>query len=106
LVVAFKVLHRLDMAEKNMSLSAEELDLVKFLVAQVVSLSYSLAVEMTCEATIDESSAPPPLACKAVDLQSGLVVSPTHPPVVVDASVVIVGSLTTRMVAWVLKPLA
>jgi hypothetical protein len=51
LVVAFEVLHHLDMAEKSRSLSAEELDLVEFLVAQVASLS-SLAMEMTCESTI------------------------------------------------------
>jgi hypothetical protein len=51
LVVSFEVLHHLDMAEKSRSLSAEELDLVEFLVAQVASLS-SLAMEMTCESTI------------------------------------------------------
>jgi hypothetical protein len=58
------------MAEKSKSLSVEELDLVEFLVAQVASLSSSLTVEMTCEATIAVSPAPPLLACEAMDLQS------------------------------------
>jgi hypothetical protein len=57
------------MAEKSRSLSVEELDLVEFLVAQVASLSSSLTVEMTCEATIAVSPAPL-LACEAMDLQS------------------------------------
>jgi hypothetical protein len=56
------------MAEKSMSLSAEELDLVEFLVTQVASLSSSLAVEMTCDVVIDVSTALPPLAREAVDL--------------------------------------
>jgi hypothetical protein len=34
LVVAFEVLHRLDMAEKSRSLFIEELDLIEFLVTQ------------------------------------------------------------------------
>jgi hypothetical protein len=54
-----------------MSLSAEELDLVEFLVAQVASLSSSLAMEMTCEAAIAVSLAPPPLAREVIDLQPG-----------------------------------
>jgi hypothetical protein len=70
LAVAFEVLHRLNMAEKNMSLSTEELDLVEFLVAQVALLISSLAVEVEVagEAAIAESLAPPPVACEVVDL--------------------------------------
>jgi hypothetical protein len=70
LVVAFEVLHRLNMSEKNMSLSIEELDLVEFLVARVALLISSLAVEVEVvgEAAIAESLAPPPVACEVVDL--------------------------------------
>jgi hypothetical protein len=64
LAIAFKVLHSLDMAEKNMSLSKEELDLIEFLVAQVASLSSSL----TCEDVIAKSLVPPLVASKVVDL--------------------------------------
>jgi hypothetical protein len=55
LAIAYELLHNFDMAEKNMSLSMEELDLIEFLVAQVVLLSSSLAVEVTCEAVVAES---------------------------------------------------
>jgi hypothetical protein len=68
--VAFKVLHHFNMAEKNMLLSAEELDLVEFLVAQVASLSCCLAVkvEVVGEAAIAEALAPPSVACEVTNL--------------------------------------
>jgi hypothetical protein len=52
-----------------MSLSTKELDLVEFLVAQVASLSSSLAVEVAGEAVVTESSDLPPMACEVVSLQ-------------------------------------
>jgi hypothetical protein len=54
-----------------MSLSTKELDLVEFLVAQVASLSSSLAVEVEVagEAVVTESSDLPPMACEVVSLQ-------------------------------------
>jgi hypothetical protein len=58
LSITFKVLHRLDMAGRSRSLSKEELDLVQFLVAQVDSLSSSLA----CKTSFAESSVPTPMA--------------------------------------------
>jgi hypothetical protein len=48
--IAFEVLHRLKMAVKSRLLSVEELDLIKFLIAQVVSLSSSL----TCKTATAE----------------------------------------------------
>jgi hypothetical protein len=89
LAVAFNVLHRLILAGKSRSLSAEELDLVGFLVAQVASLSPSLAAVVPCETDTAVSSTPPPVAREVVDLQSDLVVSPASTPVVVDASVIV-----------------
>jgi hypothetical protein len=61
-----------------MSLSTKELDLVEFLVAQVASLSSSLAVEVEVagEAVVTESSDLPPMACEVVSLQPISVVSP------------------------------
>jgi hypothetical protein len=106
LAVTFEVLHHVGMAAKSRSLSTEELDLVGFLVTQVASLSSSLVVEMTCEAAITVPLAPPPLAREVMDLQPGPVVSPAPPPVVVDASVSVVGSSTTPLVAWVLQATA
>jgi hypothetical protein len=103
LAIAFEVLHRLDMAEKSRSLSAEELDLVEFLVTQVASLSSSSVVELTCEVAIAVSLAPPLLAREAMNLQPGPVVSPSPPPAAMDASVAVVESSTTPAVAWVLK---
>jgi hypothetical protein len=76
LVVTFKVLHRLDIAERRMSLSTLELDLIEFLVAQVALLSSSLA----CEVVITESPAPPSVACEVADLQSDLVIPSVIPP--------------------------
>jgi hypothetical protein len=61
LAIAFEVLHRLDMAERSRSLSKEEPDLVEFLVAQVTSLSSSLAYK----ASIVESSVPTLVACQS-----------------------------------------
>jgi hypothetical protein len=54
-----------------MSLSTKELDLIEFLVAQVASLSSSLAVEVEVagEAVVTESSDLPPMACEVVSLQ-------------------------------------
>jgi hypothetical protein len=68
-----------------MSLSVEELDLIELLVAQVASLSSSLAMEVACKATIAEMSTPPV----------------AHE--VVDALVVITGSSTNAMVAMELQ---
>jgi hypothetical protein len=80
LAIAFELLHRFDMAEKNTSLSMEVFDLIEFLVAQVASLSSFLAVEVACEAIIAESSTLPPVACKAMDLQSVIIISLAAPP--------------------------
>jgi hypothetical protein len=80
LAIAFELLHRFDMAEKNTSLSMEVFDLIEFLVAQVASLSSFLAVEVACEAIIAESSTLPPVACKAMDLQSVIIISLATPP--------------------------
>jgi hypothetical protein len=99
LVVAFKVLHRLVLAEKSMSLSTEELDLVGFLVAQVASLSSSLVEVVACKASIAVSSTPPPVAHEVMDLQPNLVASLATPLAVVDASVVIIGSSPSPVVA-------
>jgi hypothetical protein len=87
LAIAFELLHRFDMAEKNTSLSMEVFDLIEFLVAQVASLSSFLAVEVACEAIIAESSTLPPVACKAMDLQSVIIISLATPPCrVIDSS--------------------
>jgi hypothetical protein len=67
-------------------LSKEELDLVDFLVAQVTSLSSSLA----CEAFIAKLSVPPPVTCEVIYLQSNLIV---------DAHVGIIRSSTLLVVA-------
>jgi hypothetical protein len=65
----FKVLHRLDMAERSKSLSRVELDLVEFLVAEVTLLSFSLAYE----APFAESSVPTLVVCQVLDLQFDVV---------------------------------
>jgi hypothetical protein len=97
---AFEVLHRFDMDERNKSLSMEELDLIEFLVAQVASLSSSLAVD-TVSPTLS------PVACEVVDLQYtfGVSIAPPRPPlpIVVDAPANFIGSLTPPMVALVLQ---
>jgi hypothetical protein len=70
LVVPFEMLHCLDMAEKGRSLSAEELDLIEFLIAQVASLSSSLAVEVEAvgKAVVAESPYLPPVTCEVMSL--------------------------------------
>jgi hypothetical protein len=75
LAIAIEVLHHPEMVEKSMSLSTEELDFFEFLVAQIASLSSSLA----CEDAIFESSSSPPVACEVMDLQSDLIVPSTNP---------------------------
>jgi hypothetical protein len=62
LAVVFEVLHRLKVVAKSRWLSTEELDLIEFLVAQVTSLSSSLA----CKAATTESPVPPPVAHEVV----------------------------------------
>jgi hypothetical protein len=64
LSITFEVPHHRDMAERSRSLSTKKLDLVKFLIVQVASLSSSMA----CVAVFAESSAPPPVECEVVDL--------------------------------------
>jgi hypothetical protein len=76
LAVAFELLHRFNMAKKSRSLSAEELDLIDFLVAQVALLSSSL--EVACDAVVAESLAIPLVASEA--MESGIVASSTTPP--------------------------
>jgi hypothetical protein len=76
LIVAFEVLHCLDMAVRSRSLPLEDLDLVEFMVAQVASLSSSLA----CEVVITESPTPLPVACEVSDLQLDLVIPFDTPP--------------------------
>jgi hypothetical protein len=75
LPIAFKVLHCLEMAEKSRSLSTEELEHVEFLVAQVASLSSSLA----CEAATAESPTPPSVAREVINLQSDPIVPSATP---------------------------
>jgi hypothetical protein len=94
LVIAFEVLHRLDMAERSRSLSTIEFDLIEFLVTQVASLSSSLA----CETILTKSSTPPLVACEVADLQSDLVIPSAIRPEVVDALAAIVGSSTPHVV--------
>jgi hypothetical protein len=61
---SIKVLHRLNMVRRSRPLSKEEFNLVEFLVAQVASLSSSLA----SKASIVESPVPPSVTCQVVDL--------------------------------------
>jgi hypothetical protein len=71
------------MVEKSRSLSAEELDLIVFLVA---SLSSSLVMEEACDAIVVEPHPLPLVTCEAVELQSDIVaLSP--PPAFVDVRV-------------------
>jgi hypothetical protein len=72
----------------------EELDLVECLVAQVASLSSSLA----CEVAIVESPTPPPM-----DLQSNFVI-PSATPLIVDALAAVVGSLIAPWWSWTYMP--
>jgi hypothetical protein len=58
LAIAFEVLHCLKMAVKSRLLSVVEFDLIEFLVAQIASLSFSLA----CKAATTELPAPPLVA--------------------------------------------
>jgi hypothetical protein len=73
LAVAFELLHHFDLAEKSRSLSSEELDLIKFLVAQVALLSFSLAMEDPCEVVIVELQDLSSVACEVMELQSDIV---------------------------------
>jgi hypothetical protein len=68
------------MVKKSRSLSTEQLDLIEFLVAQVTSLSSSLAMEVACEDVIIEPQALPSVECEVVELQSHNVVSFATPP--------------------------
>jgi hypothetical protein len=65
------------MVEKSRSLSAEELDLIVFLVA---SLSSSLAMEEACDAIVVEPHPLPLVTCEAVELQSDIVALSPPPP--------------------------
>jgi hypothetical protein len=103
LVVAFEVLHRLDMAEKSRSLFTEELDLIEFLVTQDALLRSSLAVEVACEAAIAESLTPTLVAREVVDSKADFIVSPAHSLAIMDALVVIIRSSTTPAAAFVLQ---
>jgi hypothetical protein len=89
------VLHHLKVVVKSRLLCAEELDLIEFLVAQVTSLSSSLA----CKATTVELSTPPPVAPEVVILQTDLVVPSANPHAVGDTSAAVVGLLTLPLVA-------
>jgi hypothetical protein len=86
LAIAFEVHHRLKVAAKSRLLSVEELDLIEFLVAQVASLSSSLA----CKAATAESSTSPPLAREVVILQSDSGVPYAHRLAVGDVSTVVI----------------
>jgi hypothetical protein len=83
------VLHHLDMAAKSRSLFAEDIDLVEFLVVQIVSLSSSLVVEVEVvgEPVIIESSDLPPMAGEVMSLHPFPVVSLAPPPGLVVGSV-------------------
>jgi hypothetical protein len=69
------------MAKMSRSLSAEELDLVEFLVVEVASLSSSLVVEVEVvgKPVIIDSSDLPSMAGDAVSLQPFPIVSPVPP---------------------------
>jgi hypothetical protein len=99
LAIAFEVFHRLKMATKIRLLSVDELDLIEFLVAQVASLSSSLA----CKVVAAESSVPLPVSCEVMILQCDPVVPSASPRVVGDASAVIVGSSAPPSVAFELQ---
>jgi hypothetical protein len=67
LAVAFELLHHFKLVEQNRLSSAEELDLIEFLVAQVTLLSFSLVMEEACEAVVAEPHALSPVACEVVE---------------------------------------
>jgi hypothetical protein len=70
------------MAAKSRSLFAEDIDLVEFLVVQIVSLSSSLVVEVEVvgEPVIIELSDLPPMAGEVMSLHPFPVVSLAPPP--------------------------
>jgi hypothetical protein len=72
------------MVEKSRSLSAEELDLIVFLVA---SLSSSLVMEEACDAIVVEPHPLPLVTCEAVELQSDIVALSPPPLAFVDVRV-------------------
>jgi hypothetical protein len=88
LVVAFELLHRFDLAKKNKSMSAEELDLIEFLVAQVALLSFSLVMEEACDIVVAEPHALSSVTCEVVE--SGMVSSFVTPAAVMDVQIAIV----------------
>jgi hypothetical protein len=82
--------YHFDLAKKHKSLSAKEIDFIKFLVTQVALLSLSLMMEEACEVVIAEPHVLSSLACEVVELQSDIVSSFATPTSVVDLSVAIV----------------
>jgi hypothetical protein len=85
LAVACELLHHFELAKQNMSLSAEELDLIKFL---VTLLSFSLKMGEACEVVIADLHALSLVACENVE--SDIVSSSTTPTVIVDMSVAVI----------------
>jgi hypothetical protein len=91
LAVAFELLHPFKLAEQNRSLFVKELDLIKFLVAQVTLLSFSVEMEEACEAIVAEPHALSPVACEV--MVSDIVSSSATPITVVDVLATVVAEL-------------
>jgi hypothetical protein len=88
------VLRRFKVVAKSRLLFAEELDLIEFLVAQIASLSSSLAHKVV---TV-KSPMPPPMAHEIMIPQSDPIVLCAHRRAVGDASIAIVRSSTPPLV--------